>query len=122
MERALSHYTDAFTIWGNLSRATGLVHPFFLRTGGGASADKLRAILTRLCTENPIMAFTGMLFCMREHGAGECRLVPPEVSEKLVDGAPSPPRIFCTEDKIVVAQAYADLIARVLFDIKAEVE
>ena len=122
MERVLSHYTDAFTVWGNLARATRLIHPFFLRTGGGASAEKLRAILTRLCTENPIMAFTGVLFCMREHGECECGLVPPEVSEKLVDGAPSPPRIFCTADKHVVAQAYAELIARVLLDTKAEVE
>ena len=122
MERVLSHYADAFTVWGSITRAMGPVHPFFLRTGGGASAEKLRAILVRLCTENPIMAFAGLLFCRREHGPGACKLIPPAVSKKLIDGAPSPPRIFCTADKLVVAQAYADLMARVLFDIKTEVE
>jgi hypothetical protein len=122
MERMLSHYADAVAFWGNMARPMRIAHPYFMLTGGGASAEKIRDILTRLCRQNPILAFSGTLFCMREHGSSAFSLVPPEVSTLLVDGTQGPPCIFSTEDKFIVAQAVADLVKLELDEIREEVD
>ncbi len=119
MERLISHHADCVEFFQSVVRATGITQESFLLTGGSPGSEEFRDIVTRLCTKNAILGFTGRLFCLRMHGSGACKVTPAAVP---VDGEACPACIFSTEDMRTTEWAYMRLADRALFEMGREVD
>jgi hypothetical protein len=122
MEREISHYADCVDFFQRVSLSIGVVHPYFLHTGGGPSAAGFRDMVEQLCAHNPVLALCGRLFCLREHGPGRCSVVPDKVSAGLREGMPCPGFLCCERDWKSLLWGFANMVQRELLDSKKEVD
>ena len=121
IERVISHHADCVEFFQSVSTGMGLVHPFFLITGGGEGAKGFHGAVERVCARNPILAFSGRLFCLREHGGKECKVEAVRLAAGLEDGEVSPTCVFSTEDRDRLGALYADMAYQALWTMEGGV-
>ena len=114
----LLHYTDCILLFHDVARSIRLIHPFFLRTGGGPGTEQFRMMLAELCQHNPVLALTGRLFCLREYGDPMCSVVNPGAPPP--DGTPSPACVCCVEDRVMLGWGFAAIVQQSLKDCRTE--